>query len=579
MTGGTLVRLRSTNTHAISPAIRIYLLRSVIPTKYLTSQVIVGWGYGCTENDCEGKTERSAVWVSPTADATIYIDYDNSGNPNDYEVQDVDHLQSFMIRDTTDHDMSGALIFATKKGSGVDGPAVSFASAWGQDPAVSRYDQHLSLDLGTTVIPFDKIAGTKTGPAKASPGETLEFVISIENFGQTEYEAGDFTVFDDLPEGMTYIEGSSKYSDCAGKEFVTVADDTDGDSKFPLDEDGLSSSGILARRGGVHIVKYKVKVAESISVSQLRNEARLELSNFPDVPMSFTTEIVATEAPTSAPTDAPTSAPTSDGGILGDERSGGGGGDPHFKTWSGRKYDYHGECDMVLINNPTFRNGLGLRLDIRTTRSGYFSYIERAALSIGGDVFEFANDVDAWLLNGKKPEEGATIGGFEIRKYGKLAISIRLDNKAKAKIDFYSRKNGMMYVHVDGGETNIFDGSLGLMGHYGTGALVGRDGETINSEVESHAKEWQVRDTETMLFQEARAPQYPEVCVPPAKLLGSRLGDSHMKKAAEIACADWKEEDKPDCIFDVMATRDLSASEKPSDIVDAEDATEVVSAF
>ena len=124
--------------------------------------------------------------MSPTANATVYIDYDNTGNPDDYEVLDVDYLHSTMIRDTTDHDMSGALIFATEKGSGVDGPAVSFASAWGQDPAVSRYDQHLSLDLGTTVIPFDKIAGTKKGPGKAVPGETLEFVISIENFGQIE---------------------------------------------------------------------------------------------------------------------------------------------------------------------------------------------------------------------------------------------------------------------------------------------------------------------------------------------------------------------------------------------------------
>merc|ERR1711865_1248557 len=31
-------------------------------------------------------------------------------------------------------------------------------------------------------------------------------------------------------------------------------------------------------------------------------------------------------------------------------------------------YDYYGECDLVLIDNPSFENGLGLRLHIRTTR-------------------------------------------------------------------------------------------------------------------------------------------------------------------------------------------------------------------
>ena len=90
---------------------------------------------------------------------------------------------------------------------------------------------------------------------------------------------------------MTYVEGSSKYSDCAGKQFVSIDDDTDGESVFPLDENGLSSQGILPRRGGVHILKYKVKVAETLYVAELRNDAHLEFSDFPDVPMSFTTEI------------------------------------------------------------------------------------------------------------------------------------------------------------------------------------------------------------------------------------------------------------------------------------------------
>lgn len=77
----------------------------VIPVDMLTSQVLVGWGYGCTNNNCEGKTERSAVWLSPVADADFWVDYQNSGDPSQYEKVFVKALGSTMVRDTGDHDM------------------------------------------------------------------------------------------------------------------------------------------------------------------------------------------------------------------------------------------------------------------------------------------------------------------------------------------------------------------------------------------------------------------------------------------------------------------------------------------
>ena len=77
----------------------------VIPVEMLSSQVLVGWGYGCTNNNCLGKTERSAVWVSPVADADFWVDYENSGDASQYEQLYVKALGSTMIRDTGDHDM------------------------------------------------------------------------------------------------------------------------------------------------------------------------------------------------------------------------------------------------------------------------------------------------------------------------------------------------------------------------------------------------------------------------------------------------------------------------------------------
>lgn len=247
-----------------------------------------------------------------------------------------------------------------------------------------------------------------------------------------------------------------------------------------------------------------------------------------------------------------------------------GSGDPHFKTWTGDKFDYHGECDLVLIDNPGFGDGLGLRLHVRTTRVGYFSYIEQVALKIGEEVLEFNNDVEKFLINGKQVEEQrkwveTKLSGYVVRR-DKKAISVRLDTHKKgAKIDFIARRNGFPAVVVDGSNTDLFKGSLGLLGEWSTGKRIARDGvtEMNDHDATAFALEWQVRDTEPLLFSEARYPQFPTTCTPPAKMMKGRLGMSHMEKEAEKACAHWKE-DKEDCIFDVIATRDVMVAAEGS---------------
>jgi hypothetical protein len=239
-------------------------------------------------------------------------------------------------------------------------------------------------------------------------------------------------------------------------------------------------------------------------------------------------------------------------------------GDPHFKTWTGEKYDYHGECDLVLIDHPAFAAGMGLKIHIRTTRVQYFSYIEQIVVQIGGKVLEFNNDVNNFLIGYKKVEapkkyQETKFAGFLVRRDPK-ALSIRLDESG-AKIDLIQRANGFPAVVLDAAGTDIFEGSLGLLGDYTTGKKLARDGETEVSDPTEFALEWQVRDTEPLLFSSARFPQFPTQCTPPKKILGNRLGLSHMKEEAEKVCAAWKE-DKDDCIFDVIATRDvLTASE------------------
>lgn len=76
----------------------------VVPRPDLTSQVLVGWGYGCTNNNCYGQKDRSVVWVSPIHDADVYVDYQNKGAGQ--QKLPMKALESYKFVDDGDHDMS-----------------------------------------------------------------------------------------------------------------------------------------------------------------------------------------------------------------------------------------------------------------------------------------------------------------------------------------------------------------------------------------------------------------------------------------------------------------------------------------
>jgi hypothetical protein len=84
-------------------------------------------------------------------------------------------------------------------------------------------------------------------------------------------------------------------------------------------------------------------------------------------------------------------------------------------------------------------------------------------------------------------------------------------------------------------ETQIFDGCLDLLGEYTTGKRLACDGVTeMNDEdATEYALDWHVRDTEPLLFSDARAPQCPNTRKAPGKIMGNRLGLSLAKKEAE----------------------------------------------
>jgi hypothetical protein len=57
-------------------------------------------------------------------------------------------------------------------------------------------------------------------------------------------------------------------------------------------------------------------------------------------------------------------------------------------TWCGQLFDYHGECDLILLQSSTFKSGLGLDVQIRTKIRRGMSFISRVALRIGTDVLK-----------------------------------------------------------------------------------------------------------------------------------------------------------------------------------------------
>jgi len=272
-----------------------------------------------------------------------------------------------------------------------------------------------------------------------------------------------------------------------------------------------------------------------------------------------------TDEPTAEPTVSPTHAP-SPGGVS---------GDPHFKTWSGLKYDYHGICDLVLLNHPAFFGGLAMAIHIRSKKTKEWSYISTAVVQIGGETFEVAGtkDGDTHWLNTKKvnsdewESDSVQISGFKIifnqphsnqREYW-----IDLGNSESIQIKTW--KN-MVRVDaaVDYGK-DTFAGSLGLMGSYPKGIMLARDGVTAMVELENFGQEWQVLSSESKLFRMVDGPQQPQQCEIASKTeMRRRLSQSNVsRQAAELACShsmNKSDEEFDLCVFDVMAMGDKSAA-------------------
>lgn len=284
--------------------------------------------------------------------------------------------------------------------------------------------------------------------------------------------------------------------------------------------------------------------------------------------------LIITPCPTDPPTRSPTSSPTPDpesdkGVIVGMD------GDPHVKAWSGKHFDYHGQCDLQLLHAANFGGQQGVDLDIhvRTTIRHMYSYIEASAVQIGGDVLEVGaygdhavNDVDGALSTSWNAQK--TIGGYLVHYTMISKKSYRYDIvlSPHQNITLSSFKD-LVAVHLDGGNFKQYLDVATATGIMGTldGKLVGRDGVTdMSNNINAHGQEWQVRDVDPKLFRTTREPQYPAKCILPSleATQRRRLGESRAEKdAAEAACSQFSGVEFDECVYDVMSTGDLEVAQ------------------
>lgn len=234
----------------------------------------------------------------------------------------------------------------------------------------------------------------------------------------------------------------------------------------------------------------------------------------------------------------------------------------------GVENDFHGACDLVLLENKEFSNGMGMNINIRTKERTWWSYIESAVVQLGDSTLEIKAGLKSssyWINGGEENElvtGEASMGDFpvQLKRVNDHHTSARIDLGNGDAIGIETFKD-FVRVNIKNKSEKAFNGSKGLLGAYPNGAKIGRDGKTVFQDANEFGMEWQVLASESSLFHTMEgAVMPPNKCVMPdatKKSLKRRLGESLISEEdAAVACARVPEADRDACIFDVLATND-----------------------
>ena len=251
---------------------------------------------------------------------------------------------------------------------------------------------------------------------------------------------------------------------------------------------------------------------------------------------------------------------------------GGAAGDPRIRRWNRKSFEFHGECDLVLVHSDHVNDNKVLDVHIRTVIHEWWSQIDSAALCIGDVILQV--DTDKLYLNGKEILEESlpvTTEEFVLSVYEGSAITEAIHKKKGEEVNvlktFAATLNdhsvvtfkivgGFLNVAVKG-SVNDFEHATGLMGDFKLGKPYNRKGERMY-DLEEFSFEWQVDPSiDPTLFIETKGPQLPhERCRMPDVAKTSRKlsleASAELLAAAEQACSGKEEFDA--CLADVLAT-------------------------
>lgn len=243
-------------------------------------------------------------------------------------------------------------------------------------------------------------------------------------------------------------------------------------------------------------------------------------------------------------------------------------GDPHIARWNQKSFDFHGECDLLMLHSDHVNDNKKLDLHIRTTIRDFYSSIEVAALRVGEEVLEA--DAKKFYYNGvEMHDDDLPFETSEFTVTGPVynpAFTHRREYQVvlndKSYITLVKTKN-FVSLSVAGNHED-FGKSYGLLGDFFTGEALGRDGLIMDDWVE-YGMEWQVSENEPKLFRELREPQLPnDKCKMPSTSATSRRrlrgDDPVLLEAAHVACR-HAGTDFDACVSDVLSTGDLSFAE------------------
>lgn len=254
------------------------------------------------------------------------------------------------------------------------------------------------------------------------------------------------------------------------------------------------------------------------------------------------------------------------------------GGDPHFKRWNRKSFQFHGECDLVLVHSDHVNGNKPMDVHVRTVVREWWSQVESAAMRVGDVTFQVDAD-DKLFLNGHEIHESdlpIKTAEFQISEAIEgaahhLTDSLHGDESNVLKTyavmlnDFsvvtFKLLGGLLNVGIKGHKAD-FGQATGLMGDFELGKPYTRAGERMY-DLDAFAFEWQVDPSvDPILFTETKGPQLPEErCRMPdvtktARNLRSQA-DKELLKSANSACAS-KGEEFDACVSDILATRNLA---------------------